>query len=499
MKRQVVIELIQEFIVEKPKRPYQEVEEYASNLHSTYDELQEAILGIPELIQHKNTDKSKSRQDGKKIKIPHLIINANFLLPVKIGIILAVAIFIVTITYTATNPLANKKMQQSNSVLSSKTKQEQPIPKDLSLPRVIYANEKTLNPQKIFSYPASKITLKFTGTPKQEVFGFFPYWILPAQEDISLEGFTTISLFALETDGKGNIITASSNNSPSPGWAMWTDKSLDNLIKKAREKRIKIFLTIESFNNKNIEEISTSNDVQKRFIANAIQLVNSKSLDGINIDFEYKGKASDNVISGFVRLVANINSELKRQIPNSQLSIDTYLSSAATRDFFDVQLLKDYVDTFVVMGYDIHNPSGESGPISPLEGENGILGYIQSYLERVSPDKLILALPYYGYDWPIIKNPANINNAQILSYAEISALSNSYKILWDDTSQSPYYRYTDTQTGISHEVYFENTRSLGLKYDYIKNKNLKGVGVWAIGYDGYNQELQQLLLEKFAD
>lgn len=39
---------------------------------------------------------------------------------------------------------------------------------------------------------------------------------------------------------------------------------------------------------------------------------------------------------------------------------------------------------------------------------------------------------------------------------------------------------------------------MGIKYDWIKEKQLGGVGIWALGYDNGHTELWKLLAQKFA-
>ena len=36
-------------------------------------------------------------------------------------------------------------------------------------------------------------------------------------------------------------------------------------------------------------------------------------------------------------------------------------------------------------------------------------------------------------------------------------------------------------------------------YDFAIDNNLKGIGIWALGYDGDNTELWSLLYSKFGD
>jgi spore germination protein len=298
-------------------------------------------------------------------------------------------------------------------------------------------------------------------------------------------------------DGAGNIAPGNNDDQASGGWAMWKDPKLDKFIRRARAQDLKIYLTLKSFNDSNIESIAQSDAAQKNLIANALYLINSKQLDGLNIDFEYTGDASSAVRDGFTRLIFNLNSELKRQIPNAVLTIDTYLVSGSEKQLFNIPVLAKNIDAFVIMGYDMHTPLGSPGPVSAMGGDTNIVGYVQNYLEQVPSSKLILAVPYYGYDWPKDVISLSKDMVKTLSYAEIAQASKNSQILWDDITQTPYYIYKDD--GQNRIVHFDNVRSLGIKYDFINRKNLKGVGIWTLGYDGQNQDLEKLLIDKFIN
>ena len=47
-------------------------------------------------------------------------------------------------------------------------------------------------------------------------------------------------------------------------------------------------------------------------------------------------------------------------------------------------------------------------------------------------------------------------------------------------------------------VFIEDEKSLGLKYDFAKDKQLAGVGIWALGFDDGKKELWTLLEDKFG-
>ena len=47
------------------------------------------------------------------------------------------------------------------------------------------------------------------------------------------------------------------------------------------------------------------------------------------------------------------------------------------------------------------------------------------------------------------------------------------------------------------EIYYDDAKALGLKYDAINRYNLRGAGIWALGYDGTRTELYAVLKAKF--
>jgi spore germination protein YaaH len=371
-----------------------------------------------------------------------------------------------------------------------------PITADGAIP-LVYANSKAVDPNKIFTGKTKVAPLKVNGKPKKEILGFFPYWMLPKADDVDLSTLTSISLFGLEVDGKGNVVTHGSNDDTTGGWGMWKDPKLDDFIAKAKDQNISVYLTLKCFDSSNIESIALSDTAQKNLIDNAMYLVNSKDLKGINLDFEYVGNPTQKVIDGFTKFVTDLNTEMKRQIPDSVLTIDTYLVSGSEQDIFDLPALAKNSDAFVIMGYDMHTPSGGAGPVAAMGGNTNVVTYVDNYLKQVKASKLILAVPYYGYDWPETQATPSADMVKILPYAEIVDQSQNLQLSWDDVSKTPFFTYSDS--GGQRIVHYDNVRSLGIKYDFINNENLRGVGIWALGYDGQNQDLEQLLIDKFIN
>jgi chitinase len=373
----------------------------------------------------------------------------------------------------------------------------------------VFINSQIVSIDEAFNSQPTQIKLTLTGALKKEVFGYLPYWVLNDLDQLDTRLLTSVSFFGLNVAADGQIVKdgSSSDNSGAVAWNAWqSDPKLNAFIRQMKKNRIKFYVTFKQFNNDTIERLVRSPQASQNFINNAIYQVSAKSLDGINVDFEYTGTPPDDVKQKFSLLMSNLNRELKRQYPNSKLTIATYARSAADpKGIFDVDLLAQNSDGLVIMGYDFHTPSSDqAGSVAPMggQGEN-LLNFVNAYLEKVPPEKMILAVPYYGYDWPVSGNGVNAavsgSNVRVLPYAAIVDAAKKTSFQWDDVTQTPWYNYVDPDTKQERIVHFDNARSLGIKYDFINKKNLAGVGIWALGFDGRNTDLEQLIADKFAN
>jgi spore germination protein YaaH len=489
--RDKYIELIISYIKERPgyEEALEEIKKEVLALGATEAEFEQALTNIAGSVPtiNSSTQTIVTKEEPNRPKLISSALQFKKQLAVSVAVIL-IATFFLTQNIKFNKTTDNTQFTQTQPKINQTSK-------NLLIP-IVYASSLPVDADKIFSIKSNNVTLTVTGKPKKEVLGFFPYWMIDKADNITLNTLTQVSIFGLETDANGNIITGG-NDEINKSWTAWQDPQLDKFISRARSYGLKVNLTIKAFNSSNIDSVVTSDTSQKALIANILYLVNSKNLDGVNIDFEYVGNPADTTRTGFTRFITNLNSELKRQNPKSTLTIDTYLVSGSDKGIFDIPALALNSDAFVIMGYDMHTPKDSAGSISAMGGETNIVGYVQNYLEKVDPSKIILAVPYYGYDWPK-NNTGNPGDVKILPYAQIASQSNNKQLTWDETSQTPSFSYSDSD-GVQRIVYFDNVRSLGIKYDFINKKNLKGVGIWALGYDGNNQDLQKLLIDKFIN
>lgn len=346
--------------------------------------------------------------------------------------------------------------------------------------------------------------LTMNGPIKKDVFGYLPYWMVDNLDGIDTRTLTSLSFFGLEVNKNGKIINEMQSDLNKPYYIWQNNPKLKTFLEKAKKNKVKIFVTFKSFNNDTIEKLVSSSVASQDFIDTILYQVNSHNLDGVNIDFEYSGIPSEKTRDQFSILMSSLNDALKSQGSNIKLNISVYATAATINQLWDIPYLGLHSDNIVIMGYDFFTPNSSSaGPVAPLSGyENSLNGIVHNFGEQMPAEKIILAVPYYGYDWTTENQMKNAvvkkdGEVKVLSYAEANDFVKNKKIIFDEKSQTPWYGYVDDK-GSSHVFHFENIRSIGAKYDLVNKEKLGGVGIWALGFEGTNAELGQLIIDKFA-
>ena len=122
---------------------------------------------------------------------------------------------------------------------------------------------------------------------------------------------------------------------------------------------------------------------------------------------------------------------------------------------------------------------------------------LEEYLSLgIKREKLVLGLPWYGYDYPCLElvdnrickikhvpfRGVNCSDAagRQIEYAEIMDLSVSRASSGpqkDEDSESYFFNYEDSVGG-KHQVWFDNPDSLKIKYDFAAKENLTGIAIW---------------------
>ncbi len=349
-----------------------------------------------------------------------------------------------------------------------------------------------LKSEKFFSHFTKGET---TPRVKKQVLGYYTYW-KTGTANLKWDLLTIIAYFSAEIDSNGNITTLNGWPSSAP-------------INEAHSHGVKVILTATLFGGSSIRTLIQSESNRQNCIQNLYNQVESAGADGICIDFELPYSSDREYFNTFIQ---ELSDYFHTNMPESLVVVDT--PAVNWNDRMDFNTLTDYADYLFIMAYDYHYSGGDPGPVSPLSYTDGSpwptwAGIVQTLDDYIygtygvgdtKKNKLILGVPYYGYDWPAQKCEIPTKqraNASAVIYSTAVDKAGQYNREWDDYSQTPFYDY-NCSTSYPHQAWYDDEISIGLKYDKVNQYNIGGTGMWALNYDGTRTELWQTIREKFG-
>lgn len=310
--------------------------------------------------------------------------------------------------------------------------------------------------------PASMRPSALTALPKR-VYGYLPWW-----ESIDLASFrwdlvSDVIAFSLELSPSGAV----SNPQGLPGAA---------LLSAAHAHGVRVHLCATLFNTSGGSEIATFLASPTARAAAARQLA-ELAPDGLNLDFEFVPGASRDAFTAFV-------AQVRAALPPA---VELTLAMPATTSYsgYDVPRLADAANRLLLMEYDYHWRTGPSaGAVAPLAS---VQSAVDGYLAQVPASAVAMGVPYYGYEWPTASaapGAATTGAGNSVLFEAAFAKFAAYGRIWDAPSQTPWYAVA----GQARQGWVDDAESLSLKYRFARTRDLAGVMIWALGYDGSRTE-----------
>ena len=253
---------------------------------------------------------------------------------------------------------------------------------------------------------------------------------------------------------------------------------------------------------------------RSKFAASAVAFIRKYGFDGVDIDWEYPGGGGleTNVSrpedkQNFTTLLT----ELRRQLDaaGQQDRRRYYLSIAAPAGPDKIANIEPakiaaVLDWINVMTYDLHGawePKTDhqaalyGAPGDPLTTAVAMNAYLAG---GVTPDKLVVGLPFYGRSW---KGVPNINNGYkqsstgaaqgtwddtgMLDYWDVekrlATEPTVYRRYWDATARVPWVYAPNSQGGFF--ISYDDRQSIGAKCDYINAQKFRGAMIWELSGD----------------
>lgn len=254
------------------------------------------------------------------------------------------------------------------------------------------------------------------------------------------------------------------------------------IIRTALARKVSPLLVLTNFvgtkfNSDRAALVLRNQDIQNKLIDNILTVIREKGYSGLNIDFEYVYPEDRENYNRFLRNV------VQRLRPEGY-SVSTAIAPKVKADqagllyeAHDYAAHGEIVDFVVIMTYEWGWAGGRPWAIAPINEVRKVLDYAVTEIPR---HKIVMGVPLYGRDWKIPWVQGTF--ARTVSPREAVNLAAKYgvAISYDETYQSPFFRYTD-ESGQQHEVWFEDARSMQAKYDTVKEYNLRGISYWVLG------------------
>jgi spore germination protein YaaH len=339
-------------------------------------------------------------------------------------------------------------------------------------------------------------------TLSHEVFGYLPYWRLDSTtaEQLHYELLSTIGLFGIGIKSTGDLDTAW------VGYTEYVGPDAAAVTNAAHAAGVRVVPTFQLFDSGALPKLTAflgSTEAQDRFIDQAIELMQRRLADGASLDFEPMPREQTPQFLAFVERFATA---MRAAIPGAIL-VD---AASAGAPWELIRGLAPIVDHMFVMTYNYRwSGSKIAGAVAPLDNATrNVSIHIERFLANAPASKIIMGVPYYGYDWPVTSGAANATvQADPSKYGGVWSLTykgardflaehTHIKRQYDAVEGSAYFTYQSV-SGTWRQAYYDDEQSIAAKYDFAMTQGLAGVGIWALQYDRGYEELWGVLRAKF--
>ncbi len=323
-------------------------------------------------------------------------------------------------------------------------------------------------------------------TPAPKVVGYYTAWkrnAFPADK-VDFKNLTHIAHAFIWPNADGSL-------------AMYNNFLYPQLVAKTHQAGKKIIVSIGGWGNcDGFSPMSANATARARFVESVKNFCLNNGYDGADIDWEFPQSETDR--SNLNRLMQELRAAFDAASPNLLLTMAVPVSDWSGK-WFDFATLKNYTDWIGGMTYDFHgswtNHAGHNSPLyAPAnEAEGSVDRGIQYLLSRGLPEeKVFLGIPFYGKEFSASQLYGPSTGCVDRPYYEIIPLiAAGWTYHWDNLSQVPYL----TNPNRTKLLSYDDTLSVRLKCEYVRQKKLGGVIVWELSHDdmGNSQPLLETI------
>lgn len=254
------------------------------------------------------------------------------------------------------------------------------------------------------------------------------------------------------------------------------------MINDALYKGVRPVLTLTpfgkdgQFNNYLIHRMLINERTRGNLIANIVDTITEMGYEGVNIDFEFILSEDRDNFTQFVGDVTTAVNELGYEVTVDLAPKTSSTQSGLLYEGKDYMGLGNASNRAFVMTYEWGYTYGPAMAVAPINKVRQVLEYA---ITQIPSEKISMGIPNYGYDFtqPYVRGESKAKTIGNIEAVNI-AINNNSIIMFDEISKTPFFSYVEDN--VTHEVWFEDARSIWEKYKLIKEYNLYGFGCWQI-------------------
>lgn len=254
------------------------------------------------------------------------------------------------------------------------------------------------------------------------------------------------------------------------------------MINDALYKGVRPVLTLTpfgkdgQFNNYLIHRMLINERARGNLIANIVDTITEMGYEGVNIDFEFILSEDRDNFTQFVGDVTTAVNELGYEVTVDLAPKTSSTQSGLLYEGKDYMGLGNASNRAFVMTYEWGYTYGPAMAVAPINKVRQVLEYA---ITQIPSEKISMGIPNYGYDFtqPYVRGESKAKTIGNIEAVNI-AINNNSIIMFDEISKTPFFSYVEDN--VTHEVWFEDARSIFEKYKLIKEYNLYGFGCWQI-------------------
>jgi peptidoglycan-N-acetylglucosamine deacetylase len=193
---------------------------------------------------------------------------------------------------------------------------------------------------------------------------------------------------------------------------------------------------------------------------------------GIVVDFEQVPKSS---MEDFQHFIHDLGESLRAA------NVKLMIALPAADWSYDYKYLAAQTDAMILMNYDFHYPTSDPGPIA---AQDWFVTNIQNITKLVPPEKIVMGIANYGYDWQAKSKTVPHPIAQPVTFQQaiVTAVESETDVEFDSDSLNPHYSYGDEKNNV-HQVWMLDALTAYNELRAAERAGVRGTALWRLGME----------------